>query len=260
VELYVEEAGAGPPLVLVHGSWTDSRGWANVVPTLAERFRVVCYDRRGHGRSPSPPGQGSILEDVTDCAALIERLDLAPAAVAASSWGGLVALRLAASRPELVARVFAHEPPAFGLLEGDGEWEADFAGIVAALARVERLLESGRMVKGARTFVDEVAFEPGAWERLPERVRAAFVANAETYLDELRDPDQLTVDLDSLAAFPGPALVTTGGRSAPLYVPVADRIAAALPAGRRGRFEDAGHVPHLTHLDEYVAVVTAFLA
>ena len=111
VKLYYEESGSGQPLVLVHGSWTDLRSWDLVVPSLAERFRVVTYDRRGHSRSERPAGQGSVHEDVADLAAVIESLGLAPAHVIGNSFGGSIVLRLAAERPELFRSLSVHEPP-----------------------------------------------------------------------------------------------------------------------------------------------------
>jgi pimeloyl-ACP methyl ester carboxylesterase len=48
VRLAVEESGSGEPLVLVHGSWASRQAWALVEDDLAQRFRVVSYDRRGH--------------------------------------------------------------------------------------------------------------------------------------------------------------------------------------------------------------------
>lgn len=53
VELHYEVTGAGPRLVLTHGSWTDGSGWAPSVQRLAERFEVVTWDRRGHASSRS---------------------------------------------------------------------------------------------------------------------------------------------------------------------------------------------------------------
>jgi pimeloyl-ACP methyl ester carboxylesterase len=63
--LYYERAGErGAPLVLVHGSWGDHHNWESVVPSLAQSFRVLTYDRRGHSQSERPPGQGSIAGHV----------------------------------------------------------------------------------------------------------------------------------------------------------------------------------------------------
>ena len=76
---YELAAGGESPLVLVHGSWGDHHIWDGIVPALAQSFRVLTYDRRGHSDSQRPTGQGSVLDDVADLAALIEQLDLAPA-------------------------------------------------------------------------------------------------------------------------------------------------------------------------------------
>lgn len=81
VDLYYEVHGAGQPLALVHGSWVDASTWGRVVPGLAESFRLLVYDRRGHSRSERTETQGSMEEDGDDLAALLENLDLAPAHV-----------------------------------------------------------------------------------------------------------------------------------------------------------------------------------
>ena len=116
VRLYYELHGSGNPLVLVHGSWTDATQWGFVVPRLAESFKVLVYDRRGHSRSEVPKTQGSIDEDGDDLAALMKALDIAPAHVVSNSSGGNVALRLALRRPELFSSLTCHEPPLWSLL------------------------------------------------------------------------------------------------------------------------------------------------
>lgn len=65
VNLYYELHGRGEPLALVHGSWADATSWRFVVTGLAEFFRVLVYDRRGHSRSERPESQGSFEEDAT---------------------------------------------------------------------------------------------------------------------------------------------------------------------------------------------------
>src|SRR5918994_3100448 len=91
VELHYELRGSGVPLVLVHGSWGDHHNWDPVVSALAESFRVVAYDRRGHSASERPPEQGSVLEDADDLVGLIDELGLAPAHVAGNSFGAVIA-------------------------------------------------------------------------------------------------------------------------------------------------------------------------
>jgi alpha-beta hydrolase superfamily lysophospholipase len=79
IKLYYELHGSGDALALVHGSWVDATAWRFVLAGLAESFRVLTYDRRGHSRSERPATQGSFDEDGDDLAALLEALDLAPA-------------------------------------------------------------------------------------------------------------------------------------------------------------------------------------
>src|SRR5687768_11698269 len=88
VSLYYELHGVGEPLAMVHGSWSDTPMWGLVLPGLAESFKVLVYDRRGHSRSERPDTAGSVDEDGDDLAALLEALDLAPAHVVTSSFGG----------------------------------------------------------------------------------------------------------------------------------------------------------------------------
>jgi pimeloyl-ACP methyl ester carboxylesterase len=253
--LYYELSGSGDPLVVVHGSWVDHHTWNAVVPAFAESFTVLAYDRRGHGQSELAEGQGSIREDAADLAALIEAFDLAPAHVAASSWGGTIALRLAAERPEVFRTLVAHEPPIFGLLEEGPE----VAAMGATMESVVGTLAAGDLEAGAHRFVDEIAFGPGAWDGLPQEVRAIFVENAPTFLDECRDPEQLVIDLSTLAAFSRPALLTQGSESPAPFGRVLDLVIEALPATRRATIAGAGHVPHITHPDAYVETVTRFL-
>jgi pimeloyl-ACP methyl ester carboxylesterase len=87
-----------------------------------------------------------------------------------------------------------------------------------------------------------------------------MIENAPTFLDETRDPEQLTLDLARLAGTTLPLLLTTGAQSPPIFAPVVARIAAALPAAEVPHFPDAGHVPHATHPEAYVAVTLDFIA
>ena len=251
-KLFWQEADAGPSLVLVHGSWGDADNWAAVAPGLAKRFRVVTWDRRGHTRSSAPPGQGSLEQDADDLAALIERLGLAPAFVVGNSGGALVTLRLAARRQELFRGLSVHEPPAVALL-GPAAMEALGTRALPVIA----LIEQGRDAEAAERFMETIALGPGSWATLPQSRKDAFVHNARTFLDETREQGGLDLDLAALGRFRPPALLTRGEKSPPMFAPIVEKLAAAMPQARRHVFAGAGHVPHITHPAEFVAVISA---
>ena len=257
--LRYEVSGSGVPLVLVHGSWGDHHNWDALVPLLARQFQVVAYDRRGHSGSDCPPGQGRVEDDAADLCALIEQLGLAPAHVVGNSFGASISLRLAARNPAVLRTLTVHEPPLLMLLADD----ADSASVVSELRqRIERvagLLSSGRDAEGAEQFVEQIALGPGQWELLPDPVRQTFIRNAGTWLDETRDPEALTIDVGSLRSYSGPALLTKGAESPPFFGLVLDKVAAGLHAPRRQTIAGAGHVPHMSHPEEYAEVLVGFI-
>jgi pimeloyl-ACP methyl ester carboxylesterase len=255
VNLYYERSGRGSPLVLVHGSWGDHNNWAAVTPRLSQSFQVVTFDRRGHSQSETGPNQGSFAEDADDLGALIEELDLAPAHVVGNSAGAIIALRLAAKRPELFRTLVVHEPPLVRLLEGQSDFQPMLEGVNARIRAVVELLQAGEMEAAARSFVETVAFGPGAWDTLPQSIRDTFIRNAPTFLDETNDPEGVTIDLSSLRSFEKPALVTTGTASPPFFGPIAEIVAQALPMSTLRRIDGAGHVPQISHPDLYVELI-----
>ena len=114
----------GLPIVLLHGVGGSRSNWAFLAPELAKTRRVLAVDLPGHGRSsalPAAPGLGPYADRV---AKLLEEEGLAPADVVGHSLGGLVGIRLAVRRPELVRSLVL----------------AAAAGITSSTLRAERLL------------------------------------------------------------------------------------------------------------------------
>lgn len=147
-----------------------------------------------------------------------------------------------------------------GLLE-DGSpeaaaWEAQETG---ALAEVGRRIAAGDHAGAAEQFVDQVALGPGSWAQMPDAMRAMMTGNAPTYLDELNDPGWKSVDESRLAEYDGPVLITSGDQSPPIYQPVERRLARLLPQARRKAYAGAGHIPHVTHPEEYLSEVVGFI-
>jgi pimeloyl-ACP methyl ester carboxylesterase len=77
-EIYFEEHGHGTPLVLVHGGLGAGAEWSPLIPTLADNFRVITPDSRGHGRSTNPATTLSYAALADDLAGLIAALELDP--------------------------------------------------------------------------------------------------------------------------------------------------------------------------------------
>ncbi|MEV3991077.1 alpha/beta hydrolase [Streptomyces sp. NPDC049837] len=260
VNLYYEAVGEGEPLVLVHGSWNDHKSWQPAIEAdLRASFTVITYDRRGHGRSETAPGQGTRRQDEDDLATLIEQLGPAPAHVAGNSFGTSIVLGLAARRPELFRSITVHEPPLIGVVADDPDSMAQLQPTMTSFDAVMDHLRNAENEQGARLFVEEVAMGPGMWDQLPAALRETFVTNAQTWLDEQTDPTWAVLDLDGLSACTVPVLLSRGSASPTWFSTVLERLAMAMPQAQRQTFEGAGHIPHVTHPQEYAAVLTRFI-
>jgi pimeloyl-ACP methyl ester carboxylesterase len=260
VELFYETTGTGACLVLTHGSWTDGTSWERAIGGLAERYRVVVWDRRGHSRSQAGAAPGSRDEDAADLAGLIEHVGDGPVHVAGNSYGAIVTLTLLTARPDLVATAAVHEPPLWGLLEGTGD-QALVNALSAAdahFAVVRNQISSGNNRDAAEHFVEHVALGPGTWDQLPESFRTVMEANAPTFLDELADPTALTIDAAALATTTVPLLLTHGTESPELFPAVIAELVKLVQAARVDVLEGAGHIPHATHPEDWIARLIAF--
>jgi 3-oxoadipate enol-lactonase len=101
----VDGPAEAPVLVLGSSLGTTGEMWQPQLSMLADRFRVVRYDHRGHGGSPVPPGPYRIDDLGGDVLALLDHLGLARVHLAGLSMGGMVGMWLAAHAPERVDRL-----------------------------------------------------------------------------------------------------------------------------------------------------------
>jgi haloacetate dehalogenase len=106
----LRRAGAGPPLLLLHGFPETHVMWRSVAPSLAENFTVVCADLRGYGGSGTPPSTPdhapyAKTAMAADMAALMVRLGFGRFSIVGHDRGGRVAYRLALDYGERVDRL-----------------------------------------------------------------------------------------------------------------------------------------------------------
>jgi pimeloyl-ACP methyl ester carboxylesterase len=208
---HVETLGAGPRLVLLHGSVTS--GWVtwNAQKPLAHRFTLVVPIRSGY--PPNPPLERIDFED--QARELLEVLEPGDHLVG-HSYGAVVSL-LAAPRAPL-ASLTVVEPPAFGLARGHAAVE-EFLGHFATGAPTD-----------ARSYLEFFLPFVGSSVRLPDPLPPELEAGGRAAVAE-RSPHEAVIPLDELAGTPFPKLVVSGGHSA-AFDAVSDVLEQGLDAQR----------------------------
>jgi 3-oxoadipate enol-lactonase len=239
---------AGPsdaPVVLLSNSLGSTLAmWDPQVPALAERFRVVRYDHRGHGGSPAPPGPYDLADVAGDALALLDRLGVERAHVCGLSLGGMVGMWLASHAPERVGRL--------GLLCTSAKlgppsmWQERAATVRAEGTEAIADAGIGRWLT------------PGFAERRPDvaaELRAMITGQPDAGYAQLCgviERMDLVGDLGRIAA---PTLVIAGAEDPATPPEHAERIAAGVPGARLVVLDDAAHLANV----EQAEAVTALL-
>ena len=208
----------------IHGASSSAMVWAGAAPQLARLGRVILYDRRGATRSERPETyDASVPAQAVDAAALIEKLDAAPAVVIGRSYGGEIATALALERPGLVRGLVLLDgvPPT---LDAEAQaWTEELCASVeeATADGPEAVLEA---------LFDRVA-GTGALATFPEALRRMFVDNAPVVVAEVRPPYFAPTEAE-LARIDVPTLLVLPAEPLPGMTRATERMAAALPNAR----------------------------
>ncbi|MFJ1754540.1 alpha/beta fold hydrolase [Kitasatospora sp. NPDC088134] len=232
--------GAGPPLLLVHGSGGGAESWDAVVGRLPG-FRAVRVRRRrylgGPGAAPAHP----VAVEAADLLAVADRLGR-PALLVGHSSGGAGALEAAAARPRAFAGLVLYEPalPTAGPVGG------------AAARRARAALAGGDPAGAMRIHLVEVAGMPPALVDLllaDPAERAALTAGAAAQFADLDAIDALGPGTDRYRRLALPTTLLTGGTSPGHLHGIAADLAATLPAARTVTLPGQGHLAHVTAPD-----------
>jgi 3-oxoadipate enol-lactonase len=237
-------------LVLSNSLGSSLEMWEPVLPALAERFRVLRYDHRGHGASPVPAGPYTIEDIGRDTLELLDATGLQRVAFCGLSLGGAVGMWLGIHAPERVERLaLCCTAARFATPE---IW-AERAAAVREAGSVEPLADA----------VMERWFTERFREEHPDavaRVRAMLVATpAEGYAatcDALAACD-LRGELDAIRT---PTLVLAG-RDDPATPPQqAEELASAIPNARLVVVPEAAHFAQLEQAETFASAVLEHLA
>ena len=262
IELYYEDHGAGPPVVLIHGYPLSGRAWDKQVPVLLEAgHRVITYDRRGFGRSSQPAVGYDYDTFAADLHVLLGQLDLTEVSLVGHSMGtGEVTRYLGAYGSARIARGVLISPiPPFFLQAGDnpeGVPGSLFDGFVQAAtadgpAWMKGFLDNfyNMDVLGG-TLVSEQAFQ-ASWNIATAASATAAVACIPTWETDFR------ADLPKIDV---PMLVLQGDADRILPFPsTGQRLPGLITDVQLTVIKDGPHAITWTHADQVNQALLDFL-
>jgi 3-oxoadipate enol-lactonase len=242
----------GPPggrVVLMSNSLMSSYDmWDWTVPAFADRYRVLRYDTRGHGRSATPPGPYSIASLGDEAAGLLDALGIEAAHFVGLSMGGMVGQQLGARYPGKVLSLSlcdtASEMPPREM------WEERLA--IAASKGIPGLAEGTLKRWFTEPFIRRA---PGDVEKVRGMILGTGVEGYMACAGAIRDMAQTTM----LLAITAPTLVLTGRQDPATTVAHATVLHRVIAGSRLVIIEDAAHLSNIEQPRAFNAALRAFI-
>jgi pimeloyl-ACP methyl ester carboxylesterase len=258
---YSDSGGDGEPLLLIHaGLFPD--WFTPLAATLATRtHRVIRLVRAGYTGTPAPSGL-TMADYAEHAAALLERLDAAPANVVAHSSGAAIALTLALDHPELVRRLCLCEPPLLDSLAAPQDLDLLHATLGPAIGTAIAATARGDLPAAFDAFMTAVC-GPAYREVLTDTLGAGTLADAEQrcgyfFTDELPAANGWTFEPAAAAGLRQPVLLVRGNASPPPVHRLIARLAGLFPDATIAGIDRADHLLPLTAPAELARLINDF--
>ncbi|HEX2545981.1 MAG TPA: alpha/beta fold hydrolase [Ramlibacter sp.] len=251
------EAGEGAPLVMVHGSGpgvTAFANWRLAIGPLSERFRVLAPDMVGFGYTERPAGAQYDMDLwLRHLVGFLDALGLQKVHIVGNSFGGALALALAARHPDRVDRLvlMGSTGVEFPLTEGlDAVWGYEpsvenMRKLVGVFAHDQSLM-SEQLVQSRY----EASVRPGYHESFA----AMFPAPRQRHIARLATPE------DRIRALPHEVLVIHGREDRVIPLASSLRLHELIPRSQLHVFGRCGHWTQIEHAGRFVRLVRDFLA
>jgi pimeloyl-[acyl-carrier protein] methyl ester esterase len=259
MSLYLEQTGSGQrDILLIHGWASSGRMWDGISTALAADFRFHALDLAGFGQSPAPVNPPTIADHLAAVIATCDAQQIRPHAVFAHSMGGLIALRLALVRPDLVPVLVLIAPVVTGKfgMQGIGQRLVRLRGADALLRSSESLWALIRHDVLVRLLAQWWHPDSSRAQQIREDFMRMQPAAA---IEALIDMAQQDLGAE-LAQIQPPVLIVVGAQD--LTVPPQQgRLAAErLPHATFALIDQARHHPHDEQPAQFLSVVRAFLS
>jgi pimeloyl-ACP methyl ester carboxylesterase len=239
--------GSGPPLVLVHGGFSDHiTNWREVKPLLQDRFTVYALARRGRGET-SPTRRHSVDDEAADVVAVLQAVGQ-PAFLLGHSYGAVCALGAVAQYPDGAKKLVLYEHPYPKLMAP------------SILAVFEQIAESEDWDRLVETFMRDVLQVPSAEVKAIKNtpVWGVWTADAEATLNDMGALSRHQFEAARYRSFARPVQLLIGTES-PREIYVTDALAAVLPDARITELDGQAHEGMTTAPAQFVKAISRFL-
>jgi 3-oxoadipate enol-lactonase len=239
---------SGPVLVFSHPLGTDLTMWDGQATDFGKKFRVLRYDKRGHGSSSSPAGPYTIEQMARDAVALLDYLHLDKVNYCGLSIGGQTGMWLGANAPERLNKLILSNTAA--KIGNDDGWNT----------RIDAVRKGG--VKSVSKVVIDRWFTPDFQAKAPaeiEKIRNVFERSNDAGYIASCEAVKAFDFREKVAALRVPTLVIAGTHD-PATTPVDTRFVADRIAGSKFVELNASHLSNIEQREKYSAAVAQFLA
>jgi non-heme chloroperoxidase len=261
VELHYISAGAGEPLILLHGGQGDYRSWDPQIAELSRFYRVISYSRRYNfpNHNPQTVTDFSVNTEAADLAGFIRALRLKKVNLVGTSMGAATALALAVEHPGMVRSLVLAEPPVLAWAKHfeDGALYDEFMRRIQDPA--SEAFAAGNDEAAMRFFVDGFA-AAGRFDSLSHEARLGVMQNATFFrmMSTSRNPYP-EMSPGKLRGLRMPVLVITGERTTEIHRRIDQELTRMIPRARSATIPAAGHGSPRENPGAFTEVVENFL-
>jgi pimeloyl-ACP methyl ester carboxylesterase len=257
IETSYLEAGAGDPVIMLHGSGpgvSALANWQHNIPMLSQRFRVLAPDIVGFGATERPDDIVYSLRTWTDHVwAFLDAHGIDNTAIVGNSLGGRIALQMATDRPDRISRMVLMGAPGVGMTVTDGL--VALRGYEPSHDTMRDLLRNYFAVDPTMITDELVAirYEASVADGAGEAYRAMF-------FDPRHSGSELGITESEVSAITTPTLLVHGREDKVVPMQVSVAMLGLLPNADLHVFSACGHWTQIERADEFSALVTDYLA
>jgi pimeloyl-ACP methyl ester carboxylesterase len=246
IKMYYEDFGAGTPLILIHGGFSNARfNWGPHYPLLSEHFRVIAPDCRGQGNTDNPSKEFSYKLMCDDIIALIRKLTIYKPIVCGWSDGGQIALELGINYSDELGGIIAG-----GVLCETSDYYLDFMKSMGVNGPgdvdIDKLTEKFPAFVEAAPEMHSGVYGRDYWKELLTNISKMWT-----------NPDEFPgVRISKISV---PTLILQGDRDEAASLEDALRFHRDIPQAELAVFPNADHGSIITQAEKYATVITDFI-